>query len=211
MTDRVERILENVTGRRILHVGCAGSLQTESDSWLHGRLMLRFPESEIVGLELDGELVERMRALGYENVVQGNAESMSFERDFDCIVAGEVIEHLSNPGQFLQASIRALKPGGRLVVTTPYIFGLFHFAHALLRFPKTSPNPEHSCWFCPSTLSELAHREGLKVERFELAASYPLDMPGCRIYLFSLFMHSLGRLLPKRLRSNRMLFVLSAP
>jgi 2-polyprenyl-3-methyl-5-hydroxy-6-metoxy-1,4-benzoquinol methylase/uncharacterized protein YbaR (Trm112 family) len=38
----------------------------------------------------------------------------------DCIVASEIIEHVPDPGKFLQELYNILKPGGRVVVTTPY-------------------------------------------------------------------------------------------
>lgn len=39
---------------------------------------------------------------------------------FDCIVSSEVIEHLYSPAQMLQRAFEALRPGGTLVLTTPY-------------------------------------------------------------------------------------------
>ncbi len=38
----------------------------------------------------------------------------------DCIVAAEIIEHVSDPKRFLYALYTALKPGGKIIVTTPY-------------------------------------------------------------------------------------------
>jgi len=38
----------------------------------------------------------------------------------DCIVACEVIEHIPDPALFLAELFTALKPGGTLIVTTPY-------------------------------------------------------------------------------------------
>lgn len=39
----------------------------------------------------------------------------------DCIVANQVIEHIYNPYEFARESCRILRPGGRLIVTTPNI------------------------------------------------------------------------------------------
>ncbi len=38
----------------------------------------------------------------------------------DVIVASEIIEHLSQPGVFIAALYKALKPGGKIIITTPY-------------------------------------------------------------------------------------------
>ena len=39
----------------------------------------------------------------------------------DCIYAGEIIEHLTNPEWMLKESYRVLKHGGRIIITTPNI------------------------------------------------------------------------------------------
>lgn len=38
----------------------------------------------------------------------------------DCIVASEIIEHVPDPGRFMASLYAALKPGGKLIITTPY-------------------------------------------------------------------------------------------
>ena len=54
------------------------------------------------------------------NKVRGDAQSMPFkEASFDSIVAGELIEHLDRPWDFLEEAYRVLRPGGHLLITTP--------------------------------------------------------------------------------------------
>jgi len=38
----------------------------------------------------------------------------------DCIVASEIIEHVQDPQLFIASLFNVLKPGGRLIITTPY-------------------------------------------------------------------------------------------
>lgn len=38
---------------------------------------------------------------------------------FDCVVAGEILEHVPNPDDFLREARRVLVPGGTLVLSTP--------------------------------------------------------------------------------------------
>ncbi len=59
----------------------------------------------------------------YTYLVQGLCENLCFAADaFDTIVAGQIIEHLMAPYQFLADCHRILKPKGRLVLSTtnPY-------------------------------------------------------------------------------------------
>lgn len=42
------------------------------------------------------------------------------ENSIDTIVASEIIEHVADPGQFITSLLQVLKPGGRLIITTPY-------------------------------------------------------------------------------------------
>ena len=39
---------------------------------------------------------------------------------FDCIIASEIIEHTVNPGIFVQCLAEAVKPDGKLIISTPY-------------------------------------------------------------------------------------------
>jgi SAM-dependent methyltransferase len=45
----------------------------------------------------------------------------------DAVLALEVLEHLPQPALLLQESARVLAPGGMLVVTTPFMFGVHDF------------------------------------------------------------------------------------
>ena len=52
--------------------------------------------------------------------VRGDAKKMPLKGDsFDTVVAGELIEHLKTPENFLKECKRVLKSGGRCIITTP--------------------------------------------------------------------------------------------
>jgi len=44
------------------------------------------------------------------------------KESFDCVLASEVFEHLFDPVVFVNAAFDALKPGGELILTVPFMF-----------------------------------------------------------------------------------------
>jgi SAM-dependent methyltransferase len=203
---RVDEILKWVRGPAVLDVGCTSHpVEMGSRFWLHGRLREHF---EVTGIDISEENVEQMRRRGLDRLHVANAEEFWLAERFDTIVAGELIEHLSNPGRFLLRAREHLKPDGRLVLTTPYVFSLMYACYAFFHFPKTCENQQHSCWFCLQTLRELAGRAGFKVIHEELVEDYRPDVPDPRYRAFVFLIRTLGRLLPGRMRKNAILLVL---
>ena len=206
MKTREEKILAWVNGPSILDVGCTDHVVRDgSVYWLHKYLSDNFPR--VVGIDISDDNLQRMRSLGYENLFKMNAESFSFDQKFDTIVAGELIEHLSNPGLFLDRARLHLRPGGRLIITTPYVFAILYVLYANLKYPKTCENPEHTHWLCAETMRNLATRHGFRECHFELVMDYRLDNSSWKYRIFAWMIISFRFLLPKRLRNNVMLFV----
>jgi len=125
--------------------------------YLHKHLVENFPE--VVGVDVSRENVKKMLELDYKNVFVMNAECIDRSKmgKFDTIVAGDLVEHLSNPGLFLQSAAECLNPGGRIVIATPNPFSPMFFLMYLKNLIRAF-DPEHSLWMCPQTLSQLASR-----------------------------------------------------
>lgn len=70
---------------------------------------------------IDKFIDREMRISGESGkIICCDAEQMSIKDGcFDCITAGELIEHLDIPKKFLSESYRVLKSGGLLLITTP--------------------------------------------------------------------------------------------
>jgi SAM-dependent methyltransferase len=204
---REEEILKWVKGPNVLDVGCTDHIvRGGSVYWLHKYLSDNFPNT--VGIDISETNLEQMRSLGYTNLFNMDAESFSLDQRFDTIVAGELIEHLSNPGQFLERARTHLSPTGRLIITTQYPFTLLHILYAYLKYPKTCQNPEHTCWFCVENMKNLVSRYGFKEYYSDLLMDYRLDNTSWKFRLFAKLLIALRFFIPKRLRSNTMLFVL---
>jgi 2-polyprenyl-3-methyl-5-hydroxy-6-metoxy-1,4-benzoquinol methylase len=203
---RADEIVRRTRGPMVLDIGCTGGpgalAKLGDPHWLHGRLRERFPD--VHGLDQYLEGIEAMRSAGMSNLHVADAQDFEFPQRFDTVVAGEVIEHLDNPGAFLRCAARHLKPGGRVIVTTPYAFALHHVLYATMKFPKTCPNAEHTLWLCPRTFRELVARTPLRVDELILVEDY-LKTGSLSYDLFG----KAVRVMPRRLRGNRMLAVLS--
>lgn len=207
---RVERIIKLVKGPLILDVGCTGHIvDITSDEWLHEQLCIKF--NNVYGVDTSIENVGKLIELGYKNISLQNAEDFVFNIKFDTIVAGELIEHLSNPGSFLENSINHLKPDGQLIITTPNPFSLIIQAYAYLKYPRTCQNNQHTMWFCPSTMRELTNRYNLKIKFFDLIYDYSESDPSKKYRFFVKLLSIFKAFIPKRLTHNTMLFVLIKP
>ena len=171
VVDRVDHILSLCRERRVLHVGCASQPFTQrmldDGTCLHSRVekvaALQY------GIDLSREGIELLRARGYRNVAVADAEQLGTQNPcpdikFDIILAGELLEHLSNPGLFLDAA-RALlsEPSSRLVLSTPNAYCGYRFLYTLLT-RREGVNPDHVAYFSRSTLTTLLTRHGYEIE-----------------------------------------------
>ena len=201
MSKRMSWILARTRGPHVLNVGCAGySPDPRSPHWVHGRLYDSFPY--VAGIDYDRKIVADLGAMKYAHVYHANAESFHLAERFNTIVAGELIEHLCNPGLFLQRVKEHLAPGGKLLITTPYAFALVHFLYALYHFPHTCSNREHTGWFCVDTLVRLARLNGFHVTQWELLEDYHVSAHAPRYRFFVRWLSLVRRLVPRRLTAN---------
>lgn len=218
-SDRLDAVVALTEGPRVLHIGCGGARKVgtnpKESRWLHGLLCEQF--DEVWGIDTNGPGIERLKDAGFSNVFHMAAEEFNIDATFDTIVAGEVIEHLTDPGSFLRHVRKHLKPGGRLVLTTPFAFSLGFMIYAWLRWPKTCSNDDHKMWFCPTTLNQLAEASGLRTSHVELSLNYPDHLPpsrsswkhhGYRVWRSLLLGGTRIGLVPTRVTGNSMVVVL---
>ncbi len=57
---------------------------------------------------------------------------------FDCALSTEVLEHIQDPGPFLNETFRVLKPGGIYYFTVPFIWPLHEVPHDAYRYTPFS-------------------------------------------------------------------------
>ncbi len=163
--DRFEVIGKYCRGKSVLDLGCTDRRPDGEAKYASTGLHLYLSDvcGALTGVDIDPEGAEAMRREGF-NVTVANVERMNLGQQFDCIVAGELIEHLANPGLFLENAHRHLKESGYLILTTPNAFNARHFLR-ILKKGEIKVHAEHTCWYDPKTLSSLINRYAFAVEK----------------------------------------------
>jgi len=160
--DRVQYGVELSTGKSVLHIGCTGGdrSQDPKDS-VHAKL--HRVARECVGIDILDEQIARFKSHGYDVLVADAEDFRLPKKDFDIIYAGEVIEHLSNPGLFLVCANQHLVHSGKIVLTTPQPLTFWRFMMMVVADKYLQPHGGHVCWYDPFLLARLLERNGFKV------------------------------------------------
>jgi 2-polyprenyl-3-methyl-5-hydroxy-6-metoxy-1,4-benzoquinol methylase len=155
------RIVELCTGKDVLDCGAVGGvIESKSDAEATSHATLAKAARSCLGIDIWEAEVAKRQALGM-NIVHGNVETMALGRQFDVIVAADLIEHLANPGRFLDRAREHLRDGGRLCLVTPNAWSLNNvLKYAFGREPGV--HPEHTCWYDFVTLRQLLARHGFR-------------------------------------------------
>ncbi|HEX2300580.1 MAG TPA: class I SAM-dependent methyltransferase [Pseudonocardiaceae bacterium] len=127
----------------------------------YGAALLASAAHRVIALDYDqrtiGHVARRYPEL---STVQGNLATLPLaSSSLDVVACLQVIEHLWDQPGFLAECLRVLRPGGRLLVTTP---------NRLTFSPgrDTPLNPFHSRELAPSELDTLLREAGFTVRQF---------------------------------------------
>jgi SAM-dependent methyltransferase len=162
-------ILKISPGMTVLHLGCVGFTDLDGEERVRSaKQSLHWKLSQcadVVGVDRSGHVVEELRRFAiFDNVVCGDVErldDLAIDQKFDIVVAGDIIEHLSNPGRMLDGIQRFCTVDTRIVITTPNAFGAPNFLrHSAGKFREGA---EHVMSFNEQNLTTLLRRHGYTV------------------------------------------------
>lgn len=148
VVDRVAFILERCKGKNVLNVGSASGTLHES---------IKNVARQVWGVDKKGPGVDfdiDVDETGWTDVVFPDA-------DVDLIVCGEVLEHLANPGQFVQG-IRSTWHC-EVLITVP---NAFHASKEWANDGIECVNRDHCSWYSWRTLKTLVERYGFEIQEF---------------------------------------------
>lgn len=105
---------------RVLDVGC-------------GRKPYRHlvPAEEYLGVDIDTPVT---RELAAADVYYDGRRLPFTDASFDAVICSQVLEHVFTPGDFLAEIRRVLRPGGRLLLTTPFAWDEHEQPHDFARY-----------------------------------------------------------------------------
>jgi SAM-dependent methyltransferase len=117
------------------------------------------------GLDLSEEAIDRARSRFGNNYVAADFFAWSEQNParYDLVVMLELIEHVEAPLLWLQSAMRLIKPGGRLLLSTPnrdfYVPGTIW---------ETEAPPVHLWWFSAHSMRRIAKQVGVGLEIVDL-------------------------------------------
>ncbi len=159
--DRIDALASLAAEKGVLNVGCTGVRPQSSATkdTLDRHVRIARASADCLGIDLDADGVAELQRMGYR-AVAADACTCDLGERFEAIVAGEVIEHLSSPDAFLRNMARHLERNGILALSTPNPFCTM-WTWKILKYGHSCVHPEHTCWYDPVTLMEMARRCGL--------------------------------------------------
>lgn len=131
---------------RLLDVGC-GSMPYRS----------LFSVGSYVGLDIDSAIARRRNVA--DHFYDGNVFPFA-DGSFDSVLCNQVLEHVFNPDQFLGEIARMLRPGGKLLLTVPFVW-------------DEHEQPNDYARYSSFGLRALMEKQGLRVLRHEKLGADP--------------------------------------
>lgn len=115
---RVHEYIEsciNTNAKIILDVGCGSA-------WAAKRFLSK--NKEVISFDISEINVKKARDFYPDKNHYGLVGDSFFlplkSNSIDCVIASEIIEHVVSPKDFARELFRVVKPGGELIITTPY-------------------------------------------------------------------------------------------
>lgn len=171
----------DLIGKNILEIGCGRGGFT---CWLAGQ---RARPARIVAADFATTAVQKGSAFARERRLSGISWEVNDiqniahpDASFDTIISCETVEHVTAPQRALNELARVLKPGGRLLLTTPNYLGSLGLYRVYLRLRGRAfteeGQPINNFLLLPLTRSWVA-QTGLRVSKVDAVGHY-LPFPG---------------------------------
>ncbi len=129
-----------LAGQKVLDVGCGGGLLCEA---------MAAEGAQVTGIDLAAETLQTARLHLLESGLEVDYRQVAVEDlakteagQYDVVTCLEMLEHVPDPASVIRATVRLLKPGGTLILSTlnrtpkAMLLGIFAAEHLLHLLPK---------------------------------------------------------------------------
>lgn len=167
LVKRVQFIQELCKNKKVLHLGATDAPCT-LDAIQNGRFLhfdLQDVCRELVGIDISQSMIDFLaKEYQVSNIRYGNIENLEDypQEQFDVILAGEILEHLSNPGNAIKCIATIAQPDTKIIITVPNAYSLKGFLRAWSGHELI--HPDHILHHSPYTLQSLLERYGIYVK-----------------------------------------------
>jgi len=133
-------------------------------------MKLMNPEAKYIGLDVSEKALEEARKIFPEcqfYKIEDGAKFPLGDNSVDFIFSSEVIEHIYDTENTFSEIARILKPGGKLLITTPYHGLIKNLLITVLNFNKHfNPTGPHIRFFSKKSLFDLLKRFGFETLKY---------------------------------------------
>ena len=170
--DKNKEIVKICKGKRVLDLGVIDhDVGYEmKKNWLHGDI--KKVSKNLTGIDIDSTSVDVLKKKGY-NVFAMNAERFNLKKKFDVVVAGDLIEHLDNVGNFLESVRNHLSGDGEFILTTPNSLSFANWVELIIFGKIKYINGEHTHWYDENTLRRAIENKGFVIKEISFVLHNP--------------------------------------
>lgn len=161
--DWIRERVGNLTGKRILDVGCGGGILSES--------MAR-AGAEVTGIDLAEKSLKIAKLHGLESGIKVDYRNVPVEQlameqpgSYDVVTCMEMLEHVPDPASIVRACAELAKPGGWVFFSTlnrnpkSFLFAIVGAEYLLKLLPRGTHS--YASFIKPSELAAHTRRAGL--------------------------------------------------